>query len=65
MCKMAWLVSEKQPVTFELALRVFTQRDCSKGGHMFRVPLMTVRSMWLFSTTAAASEVVEVLWASS
>lgn len=60
---MAWLVSEKQPVTFELALRVFTQRDCSEGGHMFREPLMPVRSMWLFSTTAA--EVVEVLWASS
>lgn len=62
---MAWLMSEKQPMTFELALTVFIQRDCAKGGHMFRVPLMTVRSMWLFSATATASDAVEVLWASS
>lgn len=62
---MAWLVSEKQPVTFELAFIVSTQRDCAKRGHMFRVPLMTVRSVWLFFTAATASEAVEVLWVSS
>lgn len=62
---MAWLVSEKQLVTFELALKQFLHKETAQKEDMFRVPLMIVRSMWLFSTTATASELVEVLWASS